>query len=419
LHSSLKKRNSRGSACWATSIRLSVILIIATLAFGYSCSNSNKSSTPEILVAGGADSTGTPLATAELFNTLTGSWGCVGGISSTSSPACNQSMSDSRYGHTGTALADGRVLIAGGVDASGNALATAELYVPSSSSFICIGGVSSSPPVCNNSMNDARMFHTATLLSNGMVLLCGGLDVNKAGAEVPTAELFDPSSQSFTTVSSTMSSARALHAASLLPDGNVLVSGGLNGNQTAQATADVYATGVGTFVPAKPMNTARYSHTSTTLPNGLVLIAGGFDVNNNPLSSAELYDPNANSFTALPNSMTSPRAGHTATLLPDGKVLIAGGQSTSGTTLQGTNTAEIYDPVAQTFTATGSMNTARVYHIAKLLPNGTVLVAGGVDNNGQVTNSAEIYNPTTGIFTLTSSMVTARFAPSGNQVQQP
>jgi hypothetical protein len=131
------------------------------------------------------------------------------------------------------------------------------------------------------------------------------------------------------------------------------------------------------------MSAPRLGHTATLLPNGKVLIAGGArDSSPNGdhpfVASAELYDPSSGTFTATVSMATS-RVGHTATLLPNGNVLIAGGardRSPDGNYLP-VASAELYDPSSGTFTPTGSMATSRVGHTATLLPNGTVLIAGG------------------------------------------
>jgi len=128
-----------------------------------------------------------------------------------------------------------------------------------------------------------------------------------------------------------------------------------------------------TFDNTGSLNTARDSHTATLLSNGKVLVAGG--VGGAYLTSAELYDPASGTWTAT-GSLNTARGQHTATLLPDGKVLVAGGTLNSN----GNNSlasAELYDPVSGTWTATGSLTTARFVHTATLLPNGKVLVAAG------------------------------------------
>ena len=135
----------------------------------------------------------------------------------------------------------------------------------------------------------------------------------------------------------------------------------------------------------------RYSHTATSLPDGTVLVAGGIG-SSGVLASAELYDPSTGSWTAT-GRITEARSGHTATLLPDGTVLVVGGGSSGGLLAS----AELYDPSTGTWTATGRTIEARLGHTATLLTDGRVLVAGGyrVDISGNFVNilaSAELYN---------------------------
>jgi hypothetical protein len=125
------------------------------------------------------------------------------------------------------------------------------------------------------------------------------------------------------------------------------------------------------------------------LPNGKVLVAGGLRGVSGCLSSAELYDPASGSWSAT-GSLHTARNQHAATLLPNGNVLVAGG----GGDNSGLSSAELYDSVSGTWTVTGSLNDERIYDTATLLPNGQVLVAGGVDQIGPVA-SAELYSSST------------------------
>jgi hypothetical protein len=135
------------------------------------------------------------------------------------------------------------------------------------------------------------------------------------------------------------------------------------------------------------MSTSRYYHTATLLPNGNVLVAGGY--NGNYLSSAELYNPTNGMWTAT-GSLNNPRYLHTATLLPNGKVLVVGGQGMSS--LPYLSSAELYDPISGTWTNTRPLSTARIYHTATLLPNGNVLAAAGYGSSGSALLSAELYD---------------------------
>ncbi len=143
------------------------------------------------------------------------------------------------------------------------------------------------------------------------------------------------------------------------------------------------------------MTTVREDATATLLPSGQVLIAGGLNNGTggqgNPTSSAELYNPSTNTFDATSSPATA-RFGATATLLPDGQVLIAGGVAAfAGTPL---SSAELYNPVSKTFTATtGSLATERAWATATLLPNGKVLVAGGQNLGGVPVSGTDLYTP--------------------------
>jgi hypothetical protein len=155
------------------------------------------------------------------------------------------------------------------------------------------------------------------------------------------------------------------------------------------------------------MNSERAAYTATLLPSGKVLVVGGTNTGSNALFTAELYDPAADTWTYTGSlNKDDGRFAHTATLLPSGKVLVVGGVGANGITVL--SDAELYDPAAGTWSETSSLNTERFLHTATLLPSGKVLVAGGVDEDGEALHSAELYDPARGTWTDTGGMVTRR-----------
>jgi hypothetical protein len=157
------------------------------------------------------------------------------------------------------------------------------------------------------------------------------------------------------------------------------------------------------------MNAARQYHTATLLANGEVLVTGGDNYTDGFLASAELYNPATGKWT-FTGRMAVARVSHDAVLLQNGQVLVAGGYNASPGYLA---SAELYNPATATWTATGSMNTGRAGFVMKLLPNGQVLAAGG---DGFLT-SAELYNPATGMWTATGSMTSGNDTDSAVLLQ--
>lgn len=312
-------------------------------------------------------------STAELYDPATRTW------TSTGSP--NTPRSD----HTATLLANGKVLVAAGRGGAGGFFQTgsAELYDPATGTWTPTG-----------SLVGACYSHTATLLPDGRVLIAGGFNSTLiAGPHpIPNAELYDPATGTWSTTGSLVT-ARGHHTATLLSNGKVLVAGGYN-STISIGSSELYDPASGTWTGTGGLVTARHSHTATLLGNGKVLVSGGIDFSgsgNFYLANAELYDPQSGTWTPT-GTLGNKRASHTATLLSTGKVLVVGGENGTGHSLAN---AELYDPSSGNWAPTGSLITARSSHTAALLSDGTILAAGGTNFTGGGSNtplsSAELY----------------------------
>ncbi len=278
-----------------------------------------------VLIAGGGSASWTDkvasyLASAELYDPKTGKFKPTG------------SMATTREYHTATQLTDGRVLITGGNDAGAHAVASAELYDPKTGTFSPTG-----------SMASARGFHTATPLSDGRVLIVGGYSAGWTvdGLFLASAEIYDPKTGTFSPTGS-LAAGRGFQTATLLSDGRVLIAGGDDSVGHSLHTAELYDPETGTFSPTGSLRHARTFHAATRLADGSVLLAGGdpsgWSYADAFLDSAEIYDPKTGTFSPT-GSLTHRRVFHSATLLADGRVLVAGGTDPTPLT-----SAEIYDP---------------------------------------------------------------------------
>ena len=233
------------------------------------------------------------------------------------------------------------------------------------------------------SMHAAHTQGRATLLPDGQVLITRANSGGGAPA-LPSPELYNPATGTWA-VTGQMNTPRIDATATLLPNGQELVAGGSGGGSNALASAELYNPATGTWSVTGSMRKGRSGlngagASATLLPDGQVLIAGGEDANFNLLSSAELYNPATGKFTPT-GSMTTGRVGQSATLLNNGQVLIAGGGGTA---------TELYNPATGKFTPTGSMHSAHGDNVGTLLPGGDVLVTG------KAQTFAELYDPATG-----------------------
>ncbi|OIR09448.1 kelch motif protein [mine drainage metagenome] len=318
-----------------------------------------------------------------------------------------------RYDHTATLLHDGTVLVAGGYNTV--ALASAELYTPGSTT-------STGTWTAAANMAVGRRDHTATLLSTGHVLLIGG---GTASGDLTSGEMYTPVSgvtpASWTAYPGMLTQTRSYHTATLLNNSANLTANGkelvlvVGGGLASTADLVDPSSPPGTRATSVPDIWPRYSHTATLLNDGTVLVTGGFDTASaSVLAQAELFAPTGASVVAT-SPLTTPRYLHSATLLANGpastngKVLVVGGIDAMGNILAG---AELYDPVAGTWSPTGSLAVPRFGHIATLMtsgPNiGKVLVMGGRNASNPTLSSAELYDPGTGTWSATANLQKGR-----------
>ena len=313
-------------------------------------------------------------------------------------------MRDPRGGwHTATLLQDGRVLVAGGFVVQPDSnwsnvdhLDTAEIYEPATGAWT---------PA--DSMTLPRARHTATLLDDGAVLIAGGIGSGIDSTFRSSAKVYDPSTDSWASTGK-MEWKRSNHAAIRLSDGKVLVAGGWEENRGETDSAEVYDPSTGAWSQTGSMSIERDYPMLTLLEDGRVLATGGFGA-----ATAEVYDPSDGTWTET-GAMQEERRWHTATLLDDGRVLVTGGlHNLKGREYQAVQSVEIWDPGSGAWTQVEDMSEERGQHTATRLPDGRVLVVGGLKEgymmaafvfSGVVFTSAEVYDPAIGTWSPVESM---------------
>jgi Kelch motif/Galactose oxidase, central domain len=277
-------------------------------------------------------------------------------------------MNNARAAHSCTTLKDGRILVAGGNDGHGNPIGTAEIYDPSDQSWTIVAD-----------LLDPRWGHTATLLQNGRILIAGGQD---ASGPKDTLELFEPKASAFVAVPARLSSPRMNIAAAAFddPHGNrslVALMGGQHSDSSASASVDLYDPIRNTIIAAAPLLAARASHSASALADGTLLVAGGWD-GTSDLDTIEIYDIEKGSALAI-SKLTTARHGHFAMTLPgNGSVLLGAGMAGDSPLAS----CELYSPENGTFTTIGPLGSPRARTTAVPVADGVVLSAGGVSTDG-------------------------------------
>ena len=332
------------------------------------------------------------VVTAEIYDPSTGRW----------SPTSR--MIDPRRHHGAVLLDDGRVLVSGALTEEFTnhpadayitwvgSIGSTEVYEPSTETWSFVGDL----PEETVRLIAWRYNRPAILFDvqeDGKVLAIGGLG--------PSAALYDPSSRTWASVAAPTAEGdyqeRGWHTSALVGNGKVLYIGGWSRSGNRQLdSVGLYDPLTGSVSPTSSMSEDRYQASSIDLADGRVLVTGGYDWDGNEratLASAEVYDPSSGSWSGA-GEMAMSRVGHTMTVLSDGRVLVVGDVLNRRT--------EIYDPSTDNWSEAADTIETREGHTATLLKDGRVLVAGGARGSPDqpfAVTSAEVYDPVTDTWT--------------------
>lgn len=300
------------------------------------------------------------------------------------------SLPSRREGPVLLALPDGRALLTGGMtgeDGGPTAYSSTYVFDPADRSWLQSG-----------LLNTARTGAAAAVLADGRILVAGGLYIDRTGqSDLDSSELWDPASGSWSSTGP-LAGTRVDASAATLADGRVLVVGGVasNGDQAQQAAAEVYDPETGRWSSAGTLATARSGFALVALADGGAIVVGGFGglapraVGR--VSTVERFDPVSNTWSPA-QDFPGPVAGATGIRLADGRVLVAGGSARepnpidpdAGTYISGlAPDAALFDPATGAWTVTTSMPSARAGASAVLLADGSALFAGGSASEGEL-----------------------------------
>jgi hypothetical protein len=307
-------------------------------------------------------------------------------------------LASGRMGHSATVLADGRVLVAGGVVGVGPQ-GSAELWDPSTGCWTSAG-----------SMVVPRTDHRAVALADGRLLVVGGIhtgninDPSGTWTSIPveTAEIWSPATNRWTAAGD--HGRREAPTATLLADGRVLVAGGaVYGAATADAV--VFDPRTSRWTPTGPMHSVRSLHAAARLADGRVLVAGGShdveprdcgELDGRPpchfVGTAEIWDPRTGAWTPT-DRMTTARTGHSLVALAGGRVAALGGIDIESLGAEMQKSVELFDPGTNAWTRGRSMLMARTTFDVVVLADGRLVVIGGEGQTTELRRHVEIGSP--------------------------
>lgn len=318
-----------------------------------------------VLLAGGRDGAGAPVAAAGLFDPVNTVWSAA------------PPLAAARHGHSATRLTDGRVLVVGGVGASGGELASAELYDPVAGTWRATKGAPAA----------GRSGHAAVALPHGGLLVTGG---TRGGRSLASAEVYDPVGDRWQPAAP-MTDVRHGHRIVPLPGGGLLVVGGalaVGAGSVPIAYCEVYDPDTDAWTPVASLGAPRAGHEATVLEDGRILVTGGDPTalaeagrfTGRSLAGAEIYDPDRGTWTPTADMPTG-RSGHRAVRLHTSEVLVVGG--TAGPSFASAYRGALrYQPVQGRWTTAAGPAEGRADFAAIALADGRVLAACGLTAAG-------------------------------------